>query len=297
MKNSTFRENRLTIPATTPTQYSEGNTRPNWFLFVNNSATYIYVGVSPNVSTSVFEMIVPPYGTRSYARPDAPLEVWLFASGQSSLYVASMEKDFDPNMIAQTQEIAAVNASGLLGTVDVNSVLNALPAGTNALGTVEVTALPSIPAGGNAIGTVQVTSLPALPAGSNALGSVAVSSLPADKGAVTTAHNAISASADSSEINCTGFNALLVQCSVSDITSGNWVVEVKGCLETGGSVGSIIYPQDNASPALTMKHISPAMDANGVYVMVFKGIPNFVKIAATRTTDGTLTCKVQPIKL
>jgi hypothetical protein len=172
MKNSSFRENRISIPGTTPTQFSEGNTRPNWFLFVNNSATYVYVGISPNVSTTVFEQIVPPYGTRAYARPDAPLEIWLYGSGPSDLYIGSMEKDFDPTMIAQTQEIAAVNASGLLGNVNVNSILNALPAGANALGSVQVTALPALPAGGNAIGSVQVSQLPMIPAGINTIGTV-----------------------------------------------------------------------------------------------------------------------------
>lgn len=172
MKNSSFRESRISVPATTPTQFSEGNTRPNWFIFVNNSPTYVYVGVSPNVSPSVFEQIIPPYGTRSYARPDAPLEIWLYATGASSLYVGSMEKEFDPSMITQTQEIATVNASGLLGTVDVNSILSPLPAGANALGSVGVTALPALPAGANAIGSVKVTDLPAIPAGANQIGGV-----------------------------------------------------------------------------------------------------------------------------
>ncbi len=177
MKNSTFRESRITIPATTPTQFSEGNTRPNWFLFVNNSATYVYVGVSPNVSTSVFEQIIPPYGTRAYARPDAPLEIWLYASGPSSLYIGSMEKDFDPTMIAQTQEIAAVNASGLLGVVNVQALFDPLPAGANAIGSVIVSQLPAIPAGTNAIGSVIVSQLPAIPAGTNAIGSVTTDGL------------------------------------------------------------------------------------------------------------------------
>lgn len=172
MKNSTFRESRISILATTPSQFSEGNTRPNWFLFVNNSATYVYVGVSPNVSTSVFELIIPPYGTRSYARPDAPLEVWLYGSGDSDLYVASMEKDFDPSMIAQTQEIAAVNASGLLGNINVAAFLSSLPAGVNALGSVIVSQIPAIPAGNNTIGSVDINNLPMLPAGINTIGSV-----------------------------------------------------------------------------------------------------------------------------
>lgn len=47
-----------------------------------------------------------------------------------------------------------------------------LGAGTQAIGTVGVTALPSIPAGANAIGTVGVTALPAIPAGSNSIGTV-----------------------------------------------------------------------------------------------------------------------------
>jgi hypothetical protein len=53
-----------------------------------------------------------------------------------------------------------------------------LPAGTNPLGSVGVTALPPLPAGNNALGSVGVTALPPLPPGTNALGSVGVSALP-----------------------------------------------------------------------------------------------------------------------
>ena len=49
-----------------------------------------------------------------------------------------------------------------------------LPTGSNALGSVTVTTLPSIPAGANAIGSVVVTTLPALPTGANTIGSVNV---------------------------------------------------------------------------------------------------------------------------
>jgi hypothetical protein len=150
----TYRENRIALPATTPTRYSEGNTNPNYFILVNNSATTVYVGISPLVSSSSFEMIVPPYGTRTYARPDAPQELWLYATGDTSLFIASMERDFEPGMIAQTQEIAANPASGLLGVLDVRQLINALPAGTNVIGHVIVDTLPALAAGANLIGSV-----------------------------------------------------------------------------------------------------------------------------------------------
>ena len=100
--------------------------------------------------------------------------------------------------------IKAQSIQGITGGVPIPTIqAGALPAGSNALGTVGVTTLPSLPAGGNtigsvgqsgtwsvnlgsglpaginAIGTVGVTSLPSLPAGSAAIGSVSVSNLPA----------------------------------------------------------------------------------------------------------------------
>ncbi len=171
-EQKSFRESRIAITALQATPFSEGNTMPNYFVLVNNSAGYVYVGVSPNVSPSVFETIIPPYGTRSYGRPDAPMELWLYATVDTSLYIASMEREFEPGMIAQTQEIASVNASGLLGTVNVNAILEPLPAGTNALGTVAITSMPDIAGDVEVTGEVEVTALPALPAGTNSIGAV-----------------------------------------------------------------------------------------------------------------------------
>jgi len=54
--------------------------------------------------------------------------------------------------------------------VDVSRIQAALPSGTNGIGTVGVTSLPSIPAGANAIGSVTVSSLPSTPAGTNYIG-------------------------------------------------------------------------------------------------------------------------------
>lgn len=50
----------------------------------------------------------------------------------------------------------------------------ALPAGDNNIGNVDVASLPALPAGTNNIGDVDVVSLPALPTGSNTIGKVDV---------------------------------------------------------------------------------------------------------------------------
>lgn len=108
----------------------------------------------------------------------------------------------------------------------------------------------------------------------------------------------ISATTTSNELtSCEGFNAILVEATVSNITSGNWVIELQGALTAGGTVGQYIDTLGISSPALTNKHISPLLNANGVYIIIFKGIANYNKLVCTRTTDGTLSIKVQPLNL
>lgn len=50
----------------------------------------------------------------------------------------------------------------------------AIPAGDNNIGNVDVASLPAIPAGDNNIGNVDVVSLPALPTGANTIGKVEI---------------------------------------------------------------------------------------------------------------------------
>ena len=65
------------------------------------------------------------------------------------------------------------NTIGNIGTVTaVTAITNALPAGANNIGSVNVASLPALPTGSNAIGTVSVTALPSLPTGANTIGSV-----------------------------------------------------------------------------------------------------------------------------
>ncbi|MCL6582717.1 MAG: hypothetical protein K6U11_03690 [bacterium] len=114
------------------------------------------------------------------------------------------------------------------------------------------------------------------------------------KGGVTVAHNAITATATSDEIDCRGYNAISVECEVSNITSGNWVVEILGSAISGGTFGNCYQPKDDGDFA---QQKTPTLDANGNKTFYFRGVPNFVKIRATRTTDGTLTCRVTPMNL
>ena len=115
-----------------------------------------------------------------------------------------------------------------------------------------------------------------------------------EKGSVITVHNAIMATATSSEIDCRGFNAISVEMACSTFTSGNWVASIYGCAASGGTFGQCYAPKGDGS---FVAQQTPAISTNGNYTFYFKGIPNYMKILATRTTDGTLTCKVTPMNL
>ena len=114
------------------------------------------------------------------------------------------------------------------------------------------------------------------------------------KGGITVAHNAITATATSLEIDCRGFNTISVECAVSAITSGNWLVEILGCAVSGGTFGECYSPKDDGTFA---QQKTPVLNANGTTTYYFRGIPNYVKVKGTRTTDGTLTCTVTPMNL
>ena len=79
----------------------------------------------------------------------------------------------DGGALAHISNFPATQA--VSGTVGVSS-LPALPAGSNAIGSVSV---GNFPATQTVSGTVAVSSLPALPAGTNAIGSVSVGNFPA----------------------------------------------------------------------------------------------------------------------
>lgn len=106
------------------------------------------------------------------------------------------------------------------------------------------------------------------------------------KGAVTVAHNAITATATSDEIDCRGFNGLLVHW-VSDQTDKTWVISITGAMGSGLT----FVPLLDKTTGLAASEITT--DISGWFVI--SNVPDYVKIVATETDDGaTVTCKVQP---
>jgi hypothetical protein len=85
------------------------------------------------------------------------------------------------------------------------------------------------------------------------------------KGPVTTAHSAIEATATSSPIDCTGYNAVLIEAIISD--TYNWTFKVQGCLTENGTY-SDCYELANTGSMAAMSY-----QTNSSKVFLFKGIP------------------------
>jgi len=107
------------------------------------------------------------------------------------------------------------------------------------------------------------------------------------KGGITVAHDAITATATGDEIDCRGFSGIIVECAVSEITSGNWIIEILGCAVSGGTFG---HSYDSGGGEIK----TPALSINETVNFAFVDISNYIRVRATRTTDGTLTCKITP---
>lgn len=106
------------------------------------------------------------------------------------------------------------------------------------------------------------------------------------KGAITTVHNAITATATSAEVDCRGFNSLLVHW-VSSATDKTWVISVTGAMGSGLT----FVPLLDKTTGLAASEITT--DISGFFVI--SNIPDYLKIVCTEVDDGaTVTCKVQP---
>jgi hypothetical protein len=110
------------------------------------------------------------------------------------------------------------------------------------------------------------------------------------KGAVTTAHSAIATTTTSAEIDCRGFNGILVGIELS--AAHNWTIKVQGSSISGGTFKDC-YELANTGVMTLMSH-----QTNSNRIIAFKGIPDYIKIVATEDEDGaTCTVTVQPINL
>lgn len=108
------------------------------------------------------------------------------------------------------------------------------------------------------------------------------------KGAVTTAHSTIAETATSAEIDCRGFNSLQVYVGPFSAAE-NWTFKVRGCMTSGGTFVDW-YELANTGVMTLMSH-----QCNAAMGFPFRGIPDYVKIVATR--DGgasTVSVIAQP---
>jgi hypothetical protein len=128
------------------------------------------------------------------------------------------------------------------------------------------------------------------------MGTAARDNLPVEldklpKGSVITAHDAITETATSAEIDCTGYNAVLIEAIITEATQ-NWTFSLQGALTSGGTYADL-YELANTGSMAAMSY-----QTNASKVFLFKGIPDFIKIVATEDVDGaTVTVKVQPLNM
>lgn len=280
-KNETWRETRLTLPANQVYAYQAIDTKPNYFLIVNNGAGTIYVSSNASVSESTYDIVVPAYGVRIYAKPLPPQVIYFYTITQTSIYLGHMEIEFDPSMIAQTQEITSSVATGVLGIVDVRNVLNPLPAGANKIGQVDISSLPSLPAGNNNIGKVDVLALPSLPVGNNNIGDVDVASLPAlNVEGTALASAARTATTNSPDLANNFGKTILVIVNVTAIT-GEPSITIK------------VQGKDPASGAFYDLLSSASITAIGTYVLqVGAGLPETANQSANKPLPKTFRISV-----
>lgn len=177
MKKSTWREQRVRIPAGSVKEVNFLDTIPNHIYFANNSAYNIYVSISPLVNQTLFDMIIAPYATKLFARDEGTRQIYIYNSGITDADVAvnSFYADFDPRSLPQTSEITGSSAASILGVVDIGELTKPLPVGGNVIGGVFIAS--ELPAGDNIIGKVGIDG--SIPAGVNEIGKVGITgSLP-----------------------------------------------------------------------------------------------------------------------
>lgn len=172
MKPSTWREQRVSIAGQSVQEINFMDTIPNHVYLANNSAFNLYVSISPLVSDQIFDMVVPAYSTKLFARDEGTRQIHIYNSGNQAAAVAvnSFYAEFDPRSLPQTQEVTGSNSNSVLGVVEISGFTDPLPAGSNTIGNVGIDG--AIPAGSNTIGKVGIDG--AIPAGVNNIGKVGI---------------------------------------------------------------------------------------------------------------------------
>jgi hypothetical protein len=111
-------------------------------------------------------------------------------------------------------------------------------------------------------------------------------------GGTITALNGITATTTSDEIDLRGYKHIQLTLVGSAFTSGNFAVAFKGDSLTGGDFGDIYQQKDDKTYA---KVGDITVNANGTATYIIQNIGcKYLKLVATRTTDGTLSAYITP---
>lgn len=104
------------------------------------------------------------------------------------------------------------------------------------------------------------------------------------KGSKIAAIATTDATKTSDPIDARGFNAVLLKITLSG--AANWTVKLTGALNRNDAYVDI-YEQANTGSFVAMSH-----QTNASKMILFKGIPDWIRVVATEDADGQ-TCAVE----
>ena len=91
--------------------------------------------------------------------------------------------------------------------------------------------------------------------------------------------NAVDVTTTSGAIDASGKNAVLLKITISDAVQ-NWTVKLQGCFTQNGTYVDI-YEQANTGSMVAMSY-----QTNASKMILFKGIPDWIKVVATEDVNG-----------
>lgn len=143
------------------------DTKPN-FIYVSNLGTGdLFVSDNMNVTPTKHDIVVGEGMKRSIVKPLGMNKIYIYAQAGGQAKIESGIAELSLSDIPMTQIVATLSNSLSISKVDVDKIIEPLPAGSNLIGQVQITTLPD----------VNIQTLPTLPTGSNKIGTVSVESM------------------------------------------------------------------------------------------------------------------------
>jgi hypothetical protein len=100
-----------------------------------------------------------------------------------------------------------------------------------------------------------------------------------EKSSPITAINAAAATTTSAPIDARGKNAVLLKITIAEAAQ-NWTIKLQGCFTRNGTYIDL-YEQANTGNMVAMSH-----QTNVSRMILFKGMPDYIKVVATEDVDG-----------